>query len=154
MVPTFSGEDTDDIGGSARSYLRQIEAWRRMTYLPPAQQGLVLYQNLSGKAWIAAEELSVPRLGADGGVSYFVSWVNTRFLDIEVAPHRKKRSPTSSDDSSDDKDKRLESITLNTIVFMHVFEKSDVAYHKNAQPGYILIGYNSKKHKNSIYSRV
>ncbi|CAE7520200.1 GIP [Symbiodinium microadriaticum] len=85
MVPTFSGEDTDDIGGSARSYLRQIEAWRRMTYLPPAQQGLVLYQNLSGKAWIAAEELSVPRLGADGGVSYFVSWVNTRFLDIEVA---------------------------------------------------------------------
>ena len=84
-VPTFSGEDTDDVGGSARSYLRQIEAWRRMTYLPPAQQGLVLYQNLSGKAWIAAEELSVPRLGADGGVSYFVSWVNTRFLDIEVA---------------------------------------------------------------------
>ena len=30
-VPTFSGEDDgDDVGTSARSYLRQIEAWRRM----------------------------------------------------------------------------------------------------------------------------
>ena len=84
-VPVFSGEDTDDIGSSARSYLRQIEAWRRMTYLPPSQQGLVLYQSLTGKAWIAAEELSVPRLAAEGGVSYFVSWVNSRFLDLEVA---------------------------------------------------------------------
>ena len=84
-VPTFSGDDTDDLGGSARSYLRQIEAWRRMTLLPLSQQGLVLYQNLSGKAWIAAEELSVPRLGSDEGVSYFVAWVNARFLDLEVA---------------------------------------------------------------------
>ena len=84
-VPTFSGEDSDDVGSSARSYLRQIEAWRRMTFLPPAQQGLVLYQHLSGKAWIAAEELSVPRLGAEGGVAYFVSWINARFLDLEVA---------------------------------------------------------------------
>ena len=84
-VPTFSGEDSDDVGSSARSYLRQVEAWRRMTYLPPAQQGLVLYQHLSGKAWIAAEELSVPRLGAEGGVAYFVSWINARFLDLEVA---------------------------------------------------------------------
>ncbi|CAE7197343.1 RE2 [Symbiodinium sp. CCMP2592] len=84
-VPSFTGEDSDDIGSSARSYLRQIEAWRRMTYLPPSQQGLVLYQNLGGKAWIAAEELSVPRLASDGGVGYFVSWVNARFLDLEVA---------------------------------------------------------------------
>ncbi|OLP81840.1 hypothetical protein AK812_SmicGene37558 [Symbiodinium microadriaticum] len=84
-VPTFSGEDSDDIGSSARSYLRQIEAWRRMTYLPVAQQGLVLYQNLSGKAWIAAEELSVPKLGSESGVGYFVSWINSRFLDLEIA---------------------------------------------------------------------
>ena len=56
-----------------------------MTYRPASQQGLVLYQSLGGKAWIAAEELSVPRLASDGGVSYFVSWINARFLDLEVA---------------------------------------------------------------------
>eukprot|EP00439_Symbiodinium_sp_Y106_P021298 s4955_g2.t1 len=84
-VPSFTGDDTDDVGSSARSYLRQVEAWRRMTYLPPSQKGLVLYQNLGGKAWIAAEELSVPRLASDGGVSYFISWINARFLDLEVA---------------------------------------------------------------------
>ncbi|CAE7780747.1 RE1 [Symbiodinium sp. CCMP2592] len=84
-IPTFTGEDTEDVGGSARSYLRQIEAWRRMTLLPASQQGLVLYQNLGGKAWIAAEELSVPRLGSSDGVSYFVAWINARFLDLEVA---------------------------------------------------------------------
>ncbi|CAE7241098.1 RE2 [Symbiodinium sp. CCMP2592] len=84
-VPSFSGEDADDLGGSARSYLRQIEAWRRMTYLPESQQGLVLYQNLTGKAWISAEELSLPRLGSNDGVSYLVSWINARFLDLEVA---------------------------------------------------------------------
>ena len=53
-----------------------------MTYLPPSQQGLILYQNFGGKAWIAA---SVPRLASDGGVGYFVSWINARFLDVEVA---------------------------------------------------------------------
>ncbi|CAE7197710.1 GIP [Symbiodinium sp. CCMP2592] len=84
-VPTFTGDDSDDIGNWARSYLRQIEAWRRMTMLPGSQQGLVLYQNLGGKAWIAAEELSVPRLASEGGVGYFVSWINARFLDLEVA---------------------------------------------------------------------
>ena len=84
-VPSFTGEDLDDVGGSARSYLRQVEAWRRMTYLPVSQQGLVLYQNLGGKAWIAAEELSVPRLASNDGVSYLVSWINARFLDLEVA---------------------------------------------------------------------
>ena len=34
QVPTFSAEDSEDLGGSARSYLRQIEAWKRMTMLP------------------------------------------------------------------------------------------------------------------------
>ena len=84
-VPTFSGEDSEDIGGSARSYLRQIEAWRRMTMLPASQQGLVLYQNLTGKAWIAAEELSMNKLASDSGVEYFVDWLKARFLDLEVA---------------------------------------------------------------------
>ncbi|CAE7772812.1 unnamed protein product, partial [Symbiodinium sp. CCMP2456] len=49
------------------------------------KQGLVLYQNLTGKAWVAAEELSVSRLGSSGGVEYFVAWLNARFLDLEVA---------------------------------------------------------------------
>ncbi|CAE7255789.1 GIP, partial [Symbiodinium sp. CCMP2456] len=84
-VPSFAGEDSEDLGGSTRSYLRQIEAWRRMTYLPESQQGLVLYQSLTGKAWVAAEELSVSRLGSNGGVEYFVAWLNARFLDLEVA---------------------------------------------------------------------
>ncbi|CAE7670636.1 unnamed protein product, partial [Symbiodinium necroappetens] len=84
-IPSFAGEDSEDLGGSTRSYLRQIEAWRRMTYLPESQQGLVLYQNLTGKAWVAAEELSVSRLGSSGGVEYFVAWLNARFLDLEVA---------------------------------------------------------------------
>ncbi|CAE6964969.1 unnamed protein product [Symbiodinium sp. CCMP2456] len=56
-VPTFSGEDL----------------------------GLVLYQSLTGKAWVAAEELSVSRLGSSGGVEYFVAWLNARFLDLEIA---------------------------------------------------------------------
>ena len=34
QVPSFSAEDSEDLGGSARSYLRQIEAWKRMTMLP------------------------------------------------------------------------------------------------------------------------
>ncbi|CAE7921047.1 GIP, partial [Symbiodinium necroappetens] len=84
-VPTFTGDDAEDLGGSARSYLRQIEAWRRMTLLPLEQQALVLYQNLGGKAWVAAEELSVAKLGSAGGVQYYVSWITARFLDLEVA---------------------------------------------------------------------
>ena len=84
QVPSFNAEDSEDLGGSARSYLRQIEAWKRMTMLPPNKQALVLYQNLSGKAWIAAEELSLARLGEDTGVGYLVSWVTARFLDLEI----------------------------------------------------------------------
>ena len=83
-VPGFSGEDTDDVGSSARSYLRQVEAWKRMTLLPVHQQGLVLYQHLSGKAWVAAEELNVDRLGAEDGVQYLVKWITNRYLDLEV----------------------------------------------------------------------
>ncbi|CAE7596688.1 unnamed protein product, partial [Symbiodinium necroappetens] len=77
--------DSDDLGNSARSYLRQIEVWRRITRLPPSQLGLVLYQHLGGKAWIAAEELSVSRLSTNGGLQYFTGWVAARFLDLEVA---------------------------------------------------------------------
>ncbi|CAE7295005.1 unnamed protein product, partial [Symbiodinium sp. CCMP2592] len=84
-VPTFSAEDNDDLGNSARSYLRQIEVWKRITRVPVNQLGLVLYQHLSGKAWIAAEELSVSKLSTSEGLGYFTSWVSARFLDLEVA---------------------------------------------------------------------
>ncbi|CAE7526678.1 unnamed protein product, partial [Symbiodinium necroappetens] len=47
--------------------------------------GLVLYQSLGGKAWIAAEELSVSRLGEENGIEYLISWIRARFLDLEVA---------------------------------------------------------------------
>ena len=83
-VPGFSGEDSEDVGSSARSYLRQVEAWKRMTLLPSHQQTLVLYQHLTGKAWVAAEELSVDRLGAEDGVQYLVKWITNRYLDLEV----------------------------------------------------------------------
>ena len=84
IVPSFSGEDSEDVGTSARSYLRQVEAWRRMTLLPAHQQGLVLYQHLSGKAWVAAEELNMDSLAADDGAQYLIKWVTNRYLDLEV----------------------------------------------------------------------
>ncbi|CAE7467344.1 RE2 [Symbiodinium sp. CCMP2456] len=83
-VPVFNGGDDDDVGTSARSYLRQVEAWRRLTYLPANQQGLVLYRHLAGKAWVAAEELNVDALSRDDGVHYLMSWLRNRYLDLEV----------------------------------------------------------------------
>ena len=59
----FSGEDGDgDLGTTARSYLRQVAAWERMTKLGCNQQALVLYQHLQGAASVNAE-LDVDRLG-------------------------------------------------------------------------------------------
>ncbi|CAE7270248.1 GIP [Symbiodinium sp. CCMP2592] len=84
VVPTFSGEDGDDVGNSARSYLREVEAWRRLTHLPQSQQGLVLYRHLAGKAWVAAEELNVDALGRSDGVQYLLGWMRERYLDLEV----------------------------------------------------------------------
>ena len=55
-----------------------------MTFLPAHQQGLVLYQHLTGKAWVAVEELNVDRLGAEDGVPYLVRWITNRYLDLEV----------------------------------------------------------------------
>ncbi|CAE7326464.1 GIP [Symbiodinium sp. CCMP2456] len=83
-VPVFTGEDDDDVGTSARSYLRQVEAWRRLTFLPNNQQGLVLYRHLAGKAWVAAEELNVDALSREDGVHYLMSWLRNRYLDLEV----------------------------------------------------------------------
>ncbi|CAE7268957.1 unnamed protein product [Symbiodinium sp. CCMP2456] len=54
-TPKTTAKDSDDLGNSARSYLRQIE------------------------------ELSVAKLSTNGGLQYFTSWVAARFLDLEVA---------------------------------------------------------------------
>ena len=93
-VPVFNGGDDEDVGTSARSYLRQVEAWRRLTYLPSNQQSLVLYRHFAGKAWVAAEELSVDALSRDDGVHYLTSWLRNRYLDLEVT--RARRSPRCS----------------------------------------------------------
>ena len=85
MVPTFSGAgDSESLGASARSYMRQVQAWRRMTRLEPCQQGLVLYQNLAGPAWINAESLNMELLSAADGVEYLLEWVKHHYLDVEI----------------------------------------------------------------------
>ncbi|CAE7585010.1 GIP [Symbiodinium sp. CCMP2592] len=87
IVPTFSGamnSGEDDLGSSARSYLRQVSAWRRMTRMSKDQQGLTLYQHLTDRAWIDAERLDMDRLGSPEGVDYLISWIKDRYLDVQV----------------------------------------------------------------------
>ena len=72
------------MGASARSCLRQVMAWRKMTRLPVDKQALVLYQHLTQKAWVEAENLDVDRLGSTGGVEYFTQWIRDRYLDVQV----------------------------------------------------------------------
>ncbi|CAE7350894.1 unnamed protein product [Symbiodinium sp. CCMP2592] len=87
VVPSFAGAleaGTEDIGASARSYLRQIAAWRRMTRIDSSRQALTLYQHLSGKAWIDAERLDVDKLAGEDGMEYYLSWVTDRYLDVQV----------------------------------------------------------------------
>ncbi|CAE7917780.1 RE2 [Symbiodinium sp. KB8] len=87
VVPSFSGgsgDDGEELGTTARSYLRQVAAWQKMTRLSPCRQGLVLYQNLSGKAWIEAERLDLELLGSSNGVSHLVEWIKERYLDVQV----------------------------------------------------------------------
>eukprot|EP00435_Cladocopium_sp_Y103_P073110 s292_g42.t1 len=83
VVPEFTGEE-DREGSKARSYLRKIEAWRRVTRLKPNKQALVLYNGLSGKAWRDAEDLDVGQLDHPQGVERFVAWITQRYLDKEV----------------------------------------------------------------------
>ena len=83
VVPEFNGED-DREGGKTRGYLRKVEAWRRVTRLPPQKQALILYNSLGGKAWRDAEELDVSHLDAVDGVDKFIGWITERYLDKEV----------------------------------------------------------------------
>ena len=85
IIPSFTGEgDGSELGNSARSYLRQVAAWERMTKLAPDQRALVLYQHLQGSAWISAESLNVESLASDHGVQYLRSWIEQHYLDVEV----------------------------------------------------------------------
>eukprot|EP00439_Symbiodinium_sp_Y106_P084410 s160_g25.t1 len=84
VVPTFAGDaDGDELGTSARSYIRQIKAWQRMTKLSEDKQALVLYQQLTGPAWVEAERLDVDQLGSRRGMEYYVQWVRDRYLDVQ-----------------------------------------------------------------------
>ena len=83
VVPEFTGEE-DKEGSKTRSYLRKIEAWRRVTRLKPNKQALVLYNGLTGKAWRDAEDLDVSLLDHVDGVNRFVEWITQRYLDKEV----------------------------------------------------------------------
>ena len=86
LIPTFSGEagETGELGNTARSYLRQVTAWERMTKLSADQRALVLYQNLQGAAWVNAESLDVDLLARGDGVRYLKEWVTHSYLDVEV----------------------------------------------------------------------
>ncbi|CAE7221929.1 GIP [Symbiodinium sp. CCMP2592] len=87
IVPSFSGltpSSGDDLGTSARSYLRQVSAWRRMTRMSEDQQALTLYQHLTDRAWVDAERLDMDKLGSKCGVDYLVEWVKDRYLDVQV----------------------------------------------------------------------
>ena len=84
-VPTFDGEGGDsELGTSARSYLRRVAAWNRCTKLAETEKALALYTNLSGRAWLFAEELDVDRLGSRDGMAHFLEWVRVRFMEIEI----------------------------------------------------------------------
>ena len=85
-VPTFSAEGSGEaLGLSARSYLRQMDAWCKITRAPANQRALLLYQSLGGRAWVEAEELSVEDLGTDNGVSILKAWIQERYQEIEVS---------------------------------------------------------------------
>ncbi|CAE7241874.1 GIP [Symbiodinium sp. KB8] len=74
----------EDLANECPSYIRQIDAWVRVTRTPPAQQALLLYQSLKGRAWIEAEELDVKDLCTADGVDKFKAWIAERYQEIEV----------------------------------------------------------------------
>ena len=69
---------------AARSYVRKVQVWVRCTKMAPNRRALALYNELTGRAWIYAEELDVDRLATDGGVSYYLEWIQTRFMEVEI----------------------------------------------------------------------
>ncbi|CAE7643318.1 EIF4E2 [Symbiodinium sp. CCMP2456] len=84
-VPVFAAEDVGEkLGSSARSYLRQIDAWSKLTRTPRDRQALLLYQSLQGRAWIEAEELQVTDLANEDGIEHFKAWVVERYQEVEI----------------------------------------------------------------------
>ena len=85
-VPKFDASGTgDELGVSARSYLRQVDAWVKVTKTPSSQQALILYQHLSGRAWVESEELNVDELAGDKGLMVFRAWISERYQEVEVS---------------------------------------------------------------------
>ena len=85
-VPSFdAGSAGEDLGASARSYLRQVDAWEKVTRTPKSQQALLLYQHLSGRAWVESEELNVDELAGEGGLKVFRAWISERYQEVEVS---------------------------------------------------------------------
>ena len=85
-VPSFNGASGEEgeVGSSARSYLRKVEAWERVTRLPPHQRGVALYTALRDRAWVDSEALDLENLGGAFGVKYFKAWIKERYMDVEV----------------------------------------------------------------------
>ena len=77
-VPEFSGEGSEqDVGKSARSYVRKVQVWLRCTRMPLEQRALALYNALSDRAWAYAEELDMDVLASEHGVTYY-TWSGSR----------------------------------------------------------------------------
>ncbi|CAE7939290.1 unnamed protein product, partial [Symbiodinium necroappetens] len=105
-VPSYDAEGTgEELGTGARSYLRQVAAWCRVTRTPKHQQALLLYQNLKGRAWVESEELQVEALSGPEGLEVFRAWIQERYLEVEVGKiadalttffKRLKRRPSQS----------------------------------------------------------
>ena len=85
-VPGFSADAIgEELGSSARSYLRQIDVWCKVTRTPPDQRALMLYQHLSGRAWVEAEELNVETLCSEEGIETYRRWIQERYQEVEVS---------------------------------------------------------------------
>eukprot|EP00913_Durusdinium_trenchii_P001330 g1228.t1 len=62
-----------------------VQVWLRCTKMPAEQRALALYTALTGKAWVYAKELDLDIMGSEHGVSYFLGWIQTRFMEVEVS---------------------------------------------------------------------
>ena len=55
-----------------------------MTRISPSRQGLVLYQNLSCKAWTESKRLDLDLLSSGNGVAHLVEWIKERYSHVQV----------------------------------------------------------------------
>ena len=45
----------------------------------------MLYQHLSGRAWVEAEELNVETLCSEEGIETYRRWIQERYQEVEVS---------------------------------------------------------------------